>query len=478
MANQIKLPNLGENIESGDVLSILVSEGDTVKKNQDLLEVETDKATMPVPSPQAGKIIKILDRRRRHGEGRRGDHGDRSRRRSENGAAKTEEKPAAKKAEPKKEEPSRQPPKPAKKKEPEPEPEADEEEADEPEPAPKKAPPKKAAAAAPKIKVAAPRGGRSRATARRSPRPAPPCAASPGNWASICAACGPPATAAASRPKTCRPSSARRTSKWPPARRAASRRRASPTSDDLRRRARREDVADAADDRPQHGPVVHDDPAAHELRRRRRHRARRHARAEQGRLRRPRHQAHDDAVSDQGGRLVAAKAPVVNASVDMENHQIIYKEYVNIGIAVDTERGLVVPVLRDADRKSISQIAAELERIADMARDGEFDARRHEGRHVHDQQPGRDRRHVFDADHQPAAKWRSCWSAAARIVPQMIDDAVEAAADDAALDHLRPPRGRRRRGGAVPERSEGLSCRRRGGCCSRRDPNPRVRASL
>src|SRR6185436_6843690 len=60
MATQIKLPNLGENIESGDVLSILVHEGDTVKADQDLLEVETDKATMPVPAPQAGKITKIL----------------------------------------------------------------------------------------------------------------------------------------------------------------------------------------------------------------------------------------------------------------------------------------------------------------------------------------------------------------------------------------------------------------------------------
>jgi pyruvate dehydrogenase E2 component (dihydrolipoamide acetyltransferase) len=54
MATQIKLPNLGENIESGDVLTIFVSEGDVVKANQDLLEVETDKATMPVPAPQAG----------------------------------------------------------------------------------------------------------------------------------------------------------------------------------------------------------------------------------------------------------------------------------------------------------------------------------------------------------------------------------------------------------------------------------------
>ena len=54
------------------------------------------------------------------------------------------------------------------------------------------------------------------------------------------------------------------------------------------------------------------------------------------------------------------KHPIVNASVDMDEHQIIYKEYVNIGVAVDTERGLLVPVLKNADRKSISQIAAEL----------------------------------------------------------------------------------------------------------------------
>ncbi len=66
------------------------------------------------------------------------------------------------------------------------------------------------------------------------------------------------------------------------------------------------------------------------------------------------------------------KHPVVNASVDMESHQVIYKEYVNVGVAVDTERGLVVPVLRNADRKSIAQIAAELDRIAQKARDGEL----------------------------------------------------------------------------------------------------------
>ncbi len=65
--------------------------------------------------------------------------------------------------------------------------------------------------------------------------------------------------------------------------------------------------------------------------------------------------------------------PMLNASVDMETNTIIYKEYVNIGIAVDTERGLVVPVLRDADRKSISQIASELEELAGTVRDGQFE---------------------------------------------------------------------------------------------------------
>jgi pyruvate dehydrogenase E2 component (dihydrolipoamide acetyltransferase) len=64
--------------------------------------------------------------------------------------------------------------------------------------------------------------------------------------------------------------------------------------------------------------------------------------------------------------------PIVNASVDMETSQIIYKEYINIGIAVDTERGLLVPVIKSADRKTISQIAAEVDRLATMARNGEL----------------------------------------------------------------------------------------------------------
>jgi pyruvate dehydrogenase E2 component (dihydrolipoamide acetyltransferase) len=60
MAFEVKLPDLGDGIESGDVLEIYVSEGDSVTKDQGLLELETDKATVTVPSPKAGKISKIL----------------------------------------------------------------------------------------------------------------------------------------------------------------------------------------------------------------------------------------------------------------------------------------------------------------------------------------------------------------------------------------------------------------------------------
>ena len=64
--------------------------------------------------------------------------------------------------------------------------------------------------------------------------------------------------------------------------------------------------------------------------------------------------------------------PLINASVDMEGEQIIYKEYVNIGVAVDTERGLVVPVIRDVDRLSIPAIAKALADVAERARAAQF----------------------------------------------------------------------------------------------------------
>ena len=61
--------------------------------------------------------------------------------------------------------------------------------------------------------------------------------------------------------------------------------------------------------------------------------------------------------------------PDLNAELDLEGDRIIYKNYYNIGIAVDTDEGLVVPVIRDADQKSLVTIAAELAEIAVKAKD-------------------------------------------------------------------------------------------------------------
>jgi pyruvate dehydrogenase E2 component (dihydrolipoamide acetyltransferase) len=62
------------------------------------------------------------------------------------------------------------------------------------------------------------------------------------------------------------------------------------------------------------------------------------------------------------------KFPQLASSVDLQNEQIIYKQYAHIGIAVDTDRGLLVPVVRDVDQKDIYQIADEVTQAAERAR--------------------------------------------------------------------------------------------------------------
>ena len=85
-------------------------------------------------------------------------------------------------------------------------------------------------------------------------------------------------------------------------------------------------------------------------------------------------------VEKEGGKLTltamlvkltaeALKAfPRFNASLDIKNEEVIYKEYIHIGVAVDTERGLLVPVIRDADKKPVTQLSVELGELADKAR--------------------------------------------------------------------------------------------------------------
>ena len=63
------------------------------------------------------------------------------------------------------------------------------------------------------------------------------------------------------------------------------------------------------------------------------------------------------------------KHPIFNSSMDEIAQEIVFKEYHHIGIAVDTEAGLLVPVIRDVDKKSLVQISKDLEELAGKARD-------------------------------------------------------------------------------------------------------------
>lgn len=64
--------------------------------------------------------------------------------------------------------------------------------------------------------------------------------------------------------------------------------------------------------------------------------------------------------------------PILNVSLDDATGEIIHKHYYNIGIAADTEKGLLVPVVKDADRKSIIKISEEINGLADKAREGKL----------------------------------------------------------------------------------------------------------
>jgi pyruvate dehydrogenase E2 component (dihydrolipoamide acetyltransferase) len=91
-------------------------------------------------------------------------------------------------------------------------------------------------------------------------------------------------------------------------------------------------------------------------------------------------QQHKDDYQQQGGKLTVTsillklsafalqRFPRFNASIDEEKEEIIYKHTFHIGVAVDTDRGLLVPVVRDVDQKALGQLSAELSELAEKAR--------------------------------------------------------------------------------------------------------------
>lgn len=388
MSTKISLPNLGENIESGDVLSILVSEGETISADQDLIEIETDKATMPVPSPQAGKVLKVLV-----SEGDTINVGTPIVELDEAG----EDPPAQEESQV--EAPAAQaevapPPKEAKPKKPESEQIAEqlrEEERELPEAAPRK---ETTATAPPTSDIAPP------------PETDVPAVVEPsqqfdveGDQAADVNVPGDGHAAAAAGPAVRRLArqlgvDLRRVQPSGPSGRV--------TEDDVRAYVRSSNERAASEaSRGVTPPGTPDSDGYGAVRREKMSRLRqtiaRNMTASYTTI--PQLTNFDDVdITDlerirkdsmedykaSGIKLTSmpflikavASAlrhhPVVNSSIDAETNEVVYKEYVNIGIAVDTEKGLIVPVLRDADRKNIPAIARELASMAEAARSGNF----------------------------------------------------------------------------------------------------------
>jgi len=374
MSKDITLPNLGENIESGDVLTILVSEGDEVQVDDDLMEIETDKATLPVPSPDAGRITKI-----HVSEGDTVPIG---------GVIVSLETAAA--SRPSESESSPEPEAAAAS---EPEKSQQEQEA----PVDQGEPEQRAEGDTAAPEAPAPAEPASSPQATKTVEP-PPGRETPASAENV-------------------PGDGRASSAASP----AVRRLARELGVDLRLvrpsgeggRITREDVqahvrqanersgstAKIAGAPTPPGEIAVDDygPVRREKMSRLRQTIARNMLQSYSTI--PQLTNFDDAditelerlrqeskaeYAERGVKLTTMpfliKAvssalklhPVLNASVDIEANQVIYKEYVNIGIAVDTDRGLLVPVLPDADRMTISHIAEQLGEMAQKMRDGKY----------------------------------------------------------------------------------------------------------
>jgi pyruvate dehydrogenase E2 component (dihydrolipoamide acetyltransferase) len=363
------LPNLGDGVAQGDVLKVLVKAGDAVAVDQPVLELETDKATIEVPSNVAGKVTEV-----------RVKAGDKVKPGQAvltlDGAAGANGAPAAKTDEPKEapkknEAPARQ-------------------DTPKEEPAPA---PREEAAAAPER----PRASVTNIAAGRPQPPAPQPAAAPAAPSNVTAAPAAPSVRRLAREigvdVTQVPGSG-------PGGRI--------TQEDVKEFAKRvmysigsNGQAAAASGAPAArsvtGPSLPDFSKWGEVERKAMSGIRRktsehlsHAwntiphvtqfdKADITSLEQVRKKYRGE-VEKAGGNLtvtaVAAKViasalrvfPQFNASVDAAGEAIVYKKYINVGIAVDTENGLLVPVIRNADQKNLIQLSIEINQLAEKAK--------------------------------------------------------------------------------------------------------------
>ncbi len=322
-----KLPELGENVTSGDVVNVLVQEGDQIVGNQSVIELETDKAVVEIPCPHAGKVVKVhvaKGQRIQVGQALVSVEG-------EGPAPAAEEPPAVR---PKVEKP------PAAK------------------PAPEAAPPAPEAAPLPAGSSLLPAGPQARRLARElgvdlrrvqgtgqrgriTPEDVQAAAAS----------------AASSRPavlvEAVVPPGEPGTDAWGTIRRE----RISQIRRTIGAR-----MSQSARTIPH--LTNFDDADITELDRLRKG-------VPEGYLG-PKLKLTTMPLVMKSVALALRRHPMLNASLDEPNEQIVYKQYVHLGIAVDTPRGLVVPVVRNADRMTIAELAQALAEVADKARTARF----------------------------------------------------------------------------------------------------------
>jgi len=359
MATEFKLPDLGENIASGDVVTVFVSEGDVVKPGQALLEVETDKAVIEVPCPPGGRIAQVLVKK--------GDTvkvGQTLVLLDAVGAAAAPAKPA----------------------------------------------PQASTQASPQ----APPGAQSSSPAL-TPAPKPVAAAAPVQ--PVAAAPVATAAVASSQRAAVAESAEAATTAVDPAGPAV-RRLARELGVDLGRirgsgpagRIVREDVITAVRQAGGQGTATRSratDSGSTErddwgsIRREQLSRMRKTIATNMVRsvstiphltnfddadvtelehLRKASTQeyAKSNVKLTALGFVIKAVSlslrqhPAVNASIDMEKGELVYKDYVNIGLAVDTPRGLVVPVLRNCDTLTIPQIAQAVTDTAEKAKNAQY----------------------------------------------------------------------------------------------------------
>ncbi len=349
MLKEVTLPGISENVDSGEVIGVLVSVGDVVEKDQPVVELETEKAAFEVPAPERGRIAEIdvkqgqtvkvgevLVKLQTDGELAPGPTPPQKRPAEPQVIAEVVEEPAT-------------PPPPETMEEQAPRPPAVEERR------PREIEPKTPAsavpvAAAPSVRQLARELGLdiaevpgSGAGGRITPEDVKQYARGiiSGGTAPARAAGGVPVQAAA-RPLP-------DLSQWGDIER-------------LPMSKTRRTIADTLSYGWSHIPHVAQYDRADitdlELFRK----------------------AHAAEVEKAGGKLsvtsiavkIVASAlkvfPQFNASLDEQKDEIVYRKYCHIAVAVDTERGLLVPVIRDVDRKSISQISVELAQLAAKAR--------------------------------------------------------------------------------------------------------------